>query len=186
MTVLYTVGHSTHEIGAFVALLRGAGIRTLVDVRVAPGSRRNPQFQREALAGALEEAGISYAWEGERLGGFRKPRPDSRHTALRNEGFRGYADHTETQEFREALNRVLTLADEGPTAVMCAEAVWWRCHRGLIADAVVAAGGEARHIMPDGSIREHRLREVVRVEDGLPVYDRTGNPAQPTLDQAEG
>jgi len=185
VTVLYTVGHSTHDIAGFVALLQAGGVRALVDVRVAPGSRRNPQFRRETLAGALEEAGISYTWEGEHLGGFRKARPDSRHIALRNEGFRGYADHMETEGFREALDRVLRLANASPTTVMCAEAVWWRCHRGLIADAVVAAGGEVRHLMPDGTIREHGLRDMVRVEDGLPVYDRIGAPDQPTLDQAE-
>ena len=185
MTVLHTVGHSTHGIADLVALLRGAGIRHLVDVRLAPGSRRNPQFQRATLAGALEKAGISYTWEGEHLGGFRKARPDSRNTALRNDGFRGYADHMETEEFRGGLDRVLGLADVSPTAVMCAEAVWWRCHRGMIADAVVAAGGEVQHIMPDGTLQEHGLRDMVRVEDGLPVYDRAGDPDQPTLDQAE-
>ena len=185
MTVLHTVGHSTHDIAAFVALLRAAGIRTLVDVRVAPGSRRNPQFRRETLSRALEGDDISYTWEGEHLGGFRKARPDSRNTALRNKGFRGYADHMETEGFRGALDRVLRRADASPTAVMCAEAVWWRCHRGLIADAVVAGSDEVRHLMPDGTTQEHRLREMIRVEDGAPVYDRTSDTDQPTLDQAE-
>lgn len=185
MTTLFTVGHSTHEIDAFLGLLRDAGIRHVVDVRVAPGSRRHPHFRREALADALPGHGIAYTWEGRDLGGFRKARPASRHTALRSTGFRGYADHMETEAFRGALDRVLRLAAGTPTAVMCAEAVWWRCHRGMIADAVVAGGGTVRHLMPDGTIREHGLREMVRVEDGAPVYDRIVDLDQPTLDEAE-
>ena len=180
MAVLYTVGHSTHAIEEFVALLRKGGVEHVVDVRVAPGSRRHPHFQREALAGSLAEAGIDSQWEGADLGGFRKPRTDSRHTALRNGSFRGYGDHMETPDFRAALERVLYLAASVPTAVMCAEAVWWRCHRGLIADTALAQGHRAVHVMPDGSLREHTLREIARVEDGWPVYDAS----QPTLGEA--
>ncbi|HEX6261639.1 MAG TPA: DUF488 domain-containing protein [Actinomycetota bacterium] len=170
MTTVWTVGHSTHPIETFLELLRGAGIRRLVDVRTAPGSRRHPQFGREALAASLEQAGVGYEWRGEELGGWRKARPDSRHTALRSAGFRGYADHMESESFREALDGLLDEAEERPTAVMCAEALWWRCHRSMIADAVAARGHEARHLMPDGSIAPHRPR-FSRVEGGVPVYD---------------
>lgn len=170
MTTVWTVGHSTHPIERFLDLLRGAGIRRLVDVRTAPGSRKHPQFGRDALASSLEGAGVAYAWRGEELGGWRKAGPDSRHTALRSAGFRGYADHMESETFRVALDRLLEEAEETPTAVMCAEALWWRCHRSMIADAVVARGHEVRHLMPDGSVADHRPR-FARIEDGVPVYD---------------
>lgn len=171
MTTVFTIGHSTHPLDAFLDLLRGAGIRRLVDVRTAPGSKRHPHFARHALAGSLPEAGIAYEWWGEDLGGWRKPRPDSRHTALRNESFRGYADHMETDPFRRALERLVSASEEAPTAIMCSEAVWWRCHRSMVADALVAGGHEVRHVMPDGSLSDHRLRDPARVEDGRPVYD---------------
>ncbi|HVM12573.1 MAG TPA: DUF488 domain-containing protein [Actinomycetota bacterium] len=184
MTALYTVGHSTHGIDAFIDLVRQAGLRHVVDVRVVPASRRHPHFARDALERALASAGLGYTWEGEALGGFRKAPPGSRHTALRNDSFRGYAEHMGTVAFRSALGRVLERAAEEPTTVMCAEAVWWRCHRGLIADAVVAQGHAARHLMPDGSIRAHALRDIVRVEDGWPVYDVV--PIQPAFEDLQG
>ena len=179
MTTVWTVGHSTHPIEGFLELLRGAGVRRLGDVRTAPGSHRNPQFSRGALAASLESAGIAYEWWGEELGGWRKAGPDSRHTALRSASFRGYADHMESEGFREALDRLLGWADEAPTAVMCAEALWWRCHRSMLADGIVARGHDVRHLMPDGSEAPHRPR-FARVEDGTPVYEA---PAERTQDR---
>ena len=135
---IFTVGHGTQPIEDFLALLRGAGIERLVDVRVAPGSRRNPQFEKVALAAALGPAGIGYAWRKE-LGGFQKARPDSPHTVLRSGGFRGYADHMETDEFRGALAWLIETSTAEATAIMCAESLWWRCHRRMISDALVVA-----------------------------------------------
>ena len=167
--VLFSVGHGRRSIDAFVALLRRAGIERLVDVRVAPGSRRNPQFGQEALRAELERAGIAYEWRRD-LGGFRKPRPDSRHTALRHDMFRGYADHMDTDAFRAALARLIDTSAETRTAFMCAESDWHRCHRRMIADALVATGVRVIHLLDAGD-QEHVLPPYARVEDGRPVYD---------------
>jgi uncharacterized protein (DUF488 family) len=168
---VFTIGHGAREIDAFLDLLRGAGVRRLVDVRTAPGSRKHPQFGRDALEASLAGAGIGYAWEGEALGGWRRPRPDSRHTALRSSGFRGYADHMETEAFLEARGRLIEGAAGLLTTVMCAESLWWRCHRRLLADALLAEGCEVRHIMDGPRLEPHRLSPQARIEDGLPVYD---------------
>jgi uncharacterized protein (DUF488 family) len=168
---VFTIGHGAREIDAFLDLLRGAGVRRLVDVRTAPGSRKHPHFGRDALEASLAGAGIGYAWEGEALGGWRRPRPDSRHTALRSSGFRGYADHMETEAFLEARGRLIEGAAGLPTTVMCAESLWWRCHRRLLADALLAEGCEVRHIMDGPRLEPHRLSPQARIENGLPVYD---------------
>lgn len=168
--VVWTVGHGTRSIDVFLDLLRGPGIRLLVDVRTAPGSRKHPQFGQAELARALREAGITYAWRKE-LGGWRRARPDSRHTAIRSPGFRGYADHMETAEFREALRWLMDRARATQTAVMCAESLWWRCHRRLLSDALLVAGSEVRHIMEGGRLEPHRLSRGARVVDGTLVYD---------------
>jgi uncharacterized protein (DUF488 family) len=147
-----------------------AGIALVVDVRSFPGSRRHPQFGKDALVASLHDAGIDYLWERD-LGGFRQPRPDSRHTALRADGFRGYADHMETPEFDAAVRRVMREGAQRPAAVMCAESLWWRCHRRLLADSLVARGCEVRHVMPDGRQEAHRLSGSVRLVDGDVVYD---------------
>lgn len=173
MTTVFTIGHSIHPVERFLELLEGTGVRRLVDVRTAPGSRKHPQFHREALTEALEARGIAYEWRGE-FGGWRRARPDSRHTALRSPGFRGYADHMESKEFRAALGRLIASSENVPTAVMCAEGMWWKCHRSILSDALVAAGCEVRHIMPDGRITPHRLRGTARVVGGTLVYDRPG------------
>jgi uncharacterized protein (DUF488 family) len=144
---LYTIGHSNRSIDEFVALLQAHGIKQVVDVRTAAGSRKNPQFMKDVLARALELHGTRYT-HLPALGGFRKPHPDSINAAWRNESFRGYADYMQTPEFETALAELLDLAAREPTAVMCAEAVPWRCHRSLIADAVVARGLTACHIDP--------------------------------------
>lgn len=140
-----------------------------MDVRTAPGSRRNPQFGQEALAGALERTGIAYGWEKD-LGGFRKARPGSPHTALRNASFQGYADHMDSAPFREALARLVETGARARTAIMCAESVWWRCHRRMIADALVAEGHRVIHLM-DGGEQEHTLHPNARIVNGRPVYD---------------
>ena len=166
-----TVGHGTMSEEAFVDLLRGAGIESLVDVRTAPGSRRHPHFRRQAMEQWLPEGGMGYRWEPA-LGGLRKPTPDSPNLALRNSGFRAYADHMATPEFALALDGVLEEAAVRPTTVMCAESLWWRCHRRLIADfATLVLGAEIVHLMHDGRITEHRPTDGVRRDGDRLVYD---------------
>ena len=170
---LYTIGHSNRSIDGLLDLLRRHGIRQLVDVRTAAGSRRNPQFMRDELANALEARGIAYTHLSA-LGGFRKPRPDSINTAWRNESFRGYADYMQTPEFQTALATLCELAARAPTAVMCAEAVPWRCHRSLIADALVARGLTVGHILSPAHRDPHRLTPFARVENGRVIYPPEG------------
>jgi uncharacterized protein (DUF488 family) len=165
---IHTIGHSTRAIPDFIALLRREGVRHVADVRTFPGSRRHPQFGREALAAALAEAGIAYSHHPA-LGGRRRPRPDSPNGAWRNEGFRGYADHMASEEFHEALDALVALASHEPVAIMCAEAVPWRCHRNLIADALVVRGVEVRHIL-DARSDPHRLTRFAVVRHGRVEY----------------
>lgn len=174
MAVL-TVGHGTAAQDELVALLRGAGVRSLVDIRTAPGSRRFPHVARAALAVWLPENGIAYRWD-RRLGGFRRPPPDSPDLIWRNDAFRGYAAHARTPEFLAAVADLL--AEPDGTVVMCSEAVWWRCHRRILADFLtVARGVQVRHLMPDGRLVGHRPTEGVRLrEDGLLVYDGGQQP----------
>jgi uncharacterized protein (DUF488 family) len=141
--VVYTVGHSTRPIEIFISLLTAQDIATLVDVRRFPGSRRHPQFGRDALPISLSVAGIAYAHAGD-LGGRRDPAPDSINTAWRLDAFRGYADYMETPPFHRALVAALSL--ESPLVFMCAEALWWRCHRSLIADYLTAGGIQVLHV----------------------------------------
>jgi uncharacterized protein (DUF488 family) len=167
---LYSVGHGDRELGELVSILRAAEVRRVVDVRVAPGSKRHPHFAKEPLARSLESAGIEYVWRGTELGGFRRPRPDSRHTALRNEAFRGYADHMETEAFRAGLDWMLGTASSVPTAFLCAESDWRRCHRRFLSDAVLARGGRVIHLL-GGREEEHVLHPDARVEGTGLVYD---------------
>jgi uncharacterized protein (DUF488 family) len=169
---ILTVGHGARDIETFLDILDGAGVRRLVDVRTAPGSRKHPHFGRDPLAEALRRRGIAYEWWGRELGGWRRARPDSRHTSIRSAGFRGYADHMETDVFGEARDRLLASISHVLTAVMCAESLWWRCHRRMLADALVAAGADVFHLMDRGRQDPHRLHPAARIEDGLPVYDR--------------
>ena len=172
---LLSVGHGTMAQEEFVGLLGAAGVEGLVDVRIAPGSRRHPHFSRDRMAEWVPAAGIAYEWRRE-LGGFRKPRVDSPNVALRNESFRGYADHMATPEFASALDEVMG-ARGRRVAVMCSEAVWWRCHRRLIADAVVVGrGGSVDHLMHDGRLHPHRPTEGVRAEGAGIVYDAGVTP----------
>ncbi len=172
MARFYTIGHSTRALAELIDLLRGHGVERLVDVRRVPGSRRNPQYGREALADALPEAGIAYVHEPA-LGGRRPARPDSPNTHWRDAGFRGYADYMAGPEFAAALRGLQAGAAEGVTAVMCAEAMPWRCHRQLLADALVVAGHEVAHILGPGPARPHVLNPAARVRDGTITYPAT-------------
>jgi uncharacterized protein (DUF488 family) len=167
-TVVYTVGHSTRPIEDFLALLHREGIRVLIDVRAFPMSRRHPHFNRESLGTTLAANDVAYV-HAPPLGGRRRPRANSHNTGWRNESFRAYADHMSTPEFREALENVIATALRDPTTVMCAEALPWRCHRWLIADALVARGCEVRHVL-DGSTDLHSLTEIARVVNGDVTY----------------
>jgi uncharacterized protein (DUF488 family) len=170
--MLLTYGHGTDSVERTVALLSGAGVSILVDIRTAPGSRRHPQFGRAALEEWLPEAGIGYRWE-KRLGGFRKPGPDNPDVAWHEPMFRGYAEHMRGADFRDAIDAVLAEAGNRRVTVMCSESLWWRCHRRLLADFVtLARDTEVRHLMHDGRIEPHRLSPGVRLrEDGLLAYD---------------
>ncbi|MFE9453913.1 DUF488 family protein [Streptomyces sp. NPDC006739] len=171
---LLTLGHGTADRERLAALLLGAHVRAVVDVRTAPGSRRNPDVGRERLRQWLPPYGITYRWEG-RLGGFRRTAPDSPDVVWRNDSFRGYAGHTRTPEFLVAMDELLADAAGTPTAVMCSETVWWRCHRRIIADfAVLARQVPVLHLMHDGRLTPHTPTAGVRLrEDGLLVYDIT-------------
>jgi uncharacterized protein (DUF488 family) len=167
---LYTIGHSTRSLNELVEVLRSFGVRSLVDIRTVPRSRHTPQFNREALSRRLPRRRIRYR-HLPGLGGLRKPRADSPNTAWRNASFRGFADYMETPEFAASLRELRALAREaGPVAVMCAEAVPWRCHRSLVADALVARGDEVLHIMGRAKAHPHTLTPWARVEDGRVSY----------------
>ena len=167
---IWTIGHSTRNIDNFVSLLQENGIKLVADVRMFPGSKRYPQFNRESLAGSLGQSGIRYEHFPE-LGGRRKTRPDSRNTAWRNPSFRGYADYIETKEFRNGIARLLDLANTtGPTAIMCAEAVWWRCHRSLISDYLKARGVDVIHILDAGKTEPHPYTSAARIVAGELSY----------------
>ncbi|HEX6074848.1 MAG TPA: DUF488 domain-containing protein [Micromonosporaceae bacterium] len=173
MATVHTVGHGARPIEEFLGLLRSASVDVLADVRRFPGSRRHPRFGREPLAAALAAAGIRYEWHGGALGGRRSRRPGSRHTALRNAGFAGYADQMDSREFRHAVLDLRRRAEAGERiAVMCAETLWWRCHRCFIADALVLLDTEVVHLVAPGQSQRHRPHATLRGgEDGWPVYD---------------
>jgi len=159
---VFTIGHSTRSLEDFLVLLHAHGIRQLGDVRTVPKSRRHPHFAGETLAASLAGAGVAYR-HLPALGGLRKPRPDSTNGGWRHSGFRGYADHMESMEFRAAIDALMEWASASPTAIMCAEAVWWRCHRQLIADALVVRGVTVQHIQTTKSATAHRLTEFARI-----------------------
>lgn len=170
MATLYTIGHSTRTIAELIAALEAQQVRTLVDIRAFPMSRRLPQFNREALAASLEEAGIKYVWM-KALGGYRKKiREDSPNIALRNQSFRNYADYMLTPEFEKAAEELIRLGDESPTAYMCAERVYFHCHRMLVSDWLVAHGHEVLHIDATGPVKPHRLTVEARMIDGRLIY----------------
>jgi uncharacterized protein (DUF488 family) len=167
--VLWTIGHSTRPIQAFLKLLARHGVRHLVDVRAIPFSRRNPQFNQDALSESLEKAEIAYTHIAA-LGGRRKSRSDSKNTGWRNASFRGYADYMQTPDFQAALQSLAGLATRAPTAIMCAEAVPWRCHRSLIADGFVARGGTVLDIVGESEAEPHRLPAWAKTENGQVTY----------------
>ena len=166
---IWTVGHSTRSGEEFTEILKAHEIEVLVDVRTYPGSRRYPQFNREALRERLSGLKIKYKHEP-KLGGRRTPRKDSHNTAWRNAQFRGYADHMETDEFKSGVSELLELASQSRVAVMCAEAVWWRCHRSLIADYLKAEGHEVIHILDQKKVEEHPFTAAARIVDGKLSY----------------
>ena len=175
--MLVTFGHGTASAEQIISLLKAAGVAVLVDVRTVPASRRHPHVARAELQRWLPAAGISYRWD-KRLGGLRSPEPDSPDVAFGVDSLRGYAGHMRTDAFLTAVDQVLALASERRTAVMCAESLWWRCHRRMLADFVTAARGqEVHHLMHDGRLEEHRLSPGLRLrEDGLLVYDAGQSP----------
>jgi uncharacterized protein (DUF488 family) len=166
---ILTIGHSTRPIAEFIQLLQAHGVRQVVDVRTIPRSRHNPQFNSEALAKALKRAGVGYC-HLPGLGGLRHARSDSPNTGWRNASFRGYADYMQTTSFEQALEELIQLAPEGPLALMCAEAVPWRCHRSLIADALLARGLRVEHIISASSRRPHTLTPFARVHGARITY----------------
>lgn len=161
-STLFTIGHSTRTLEELLGLLKREGVSHLVDVRAFPASARYPHFNKASLEVTLPEHGIRYTHLPS-LGGRRKVRRDSHNTLWRNAGFRGYADYMETREFDEALDDLLQAAAAAPTAIMCAEAVPWRCHRSLISDAAVARGTDVQHIL-DGKLQPHRLTPFGRID----------------------
>jgi len=164
---IYTIGHSTRTLAELIGLLRENGIKRLADIRRFPGSRRYPHFSKESLSKSLPEAGIEYVHVVE-LGGRRDPLLDSPNTGLRNLQFRGYADHMASAEFRNALDALL--ATDVPTAIMCAEAVPWRCHRNLVADELTRRGHEVVHILGPGATKRHVMNPIAHVVDDHLVY----------------
>lgn len=176
---LLTVGHGTATSDELGSRLRDAGVVSLVDIRIGPGSRRQPHVNRAALVEWLPSYGVAYHWE-QRLGGFRPLPAGSPDTALRNESFRGYAAWMRTPEFNAAVDELLGAAATESTVVMCSESVWWRCHRRLVADFVqLARGAPVGHLMPDGRRTPHPPTDGVRLRpDGLLVYD-VGSPSRP-------
>jgi uncharacterized protein (DUF488 family) len=173
--MVWTIGHSTRSLEALLELLRAHGVTAVADVRRFPRSRRHPQFDTTALARDLPASGVGYVHRPG-LGGFRRPRRDSPNTGLRNGGFRGYADHMATEAFTAELDTLVAAAATVPTAIMCAEAVPWRCHRSLIADALAARGVPVRDIVGRTPAEPHRLTGGARVDGGRVRY-----PGEPDL-----
>jgi len=163
LSTIFTIGHSTRPIEEFASLLAAHGVEQLVDIRTVPRSRTNPQFNRDALLQSLKQAGIAYL-HMPALGGLRRPRPDSPNSAWRNASFRGYADYMQTPEFAEAIVKLIELAGGKQIAIMCAEAVPWRCHRSLVADALAARDVNVEHIMSATKLQLHKLTPFAVVE----------------------
>lgn len=173
MKTIYTIGHSTHPIDDFLGMLRAFGVDTLVDIRTVPKSRHNPQFLQDALKQSLEHARLSYVYLKE-LGGLRGKHGESVNLGWRNASFRNYADYMQTPEFVVGLDELMSIAESSPTAIMCAEAVPWRCHRSLVGDALLIRGWQVEDIMSATKATPHKLTHFAKV-DGLtityPAYD---------------
>jgi uncharacterized protein (DUF488 family) len=166
---IYTIGHSTRSLNDFLDILQSFDIKVLADIRRLPGSRKFPQFDRENLKRSLEEAGIQYIYMAD-LGGRRKVNKDSKNTRWKNDSFRAYADYMETGEFESAVIKLEHIALKQPTAYMCSEAVWWRCHRSMVSDYLKAKGWTVFHIMAAGKAQEHTFTSPARVIDGNVSY----------------
>lgn len=170
MATIYTIGHSTRELPELISALQAHGIKTLVDIRAFPMSRRLPHFNRESLKTSLPESGIAYIWLPA-LGGRRKRlTKDSPNTGLRNPSFRNYADYMLTQEFHNGIDELLRLAESGPSAIMCAERVYFRCHRMLVSDYLQAHGHEILHIDNEKPARPHKLTPEAQLVKGKLIY----------------
>jgi uncharacterized protein (DUF488 family) len=170
LVTIHTIGHSTRSLQELVGALQAHGIRTLVDIRSFPVSRRLPHFNREVLEQELPKAGIAYVWMKDLGGRRKKQRDDSPNVALRNDSFRNYADYMLTEPFQHAVEELLRLASEAPPAIMCAERVYFRCHRMLVSDYLVAHGHAVLHIDGTGPVRPHNLMAEARVVDGQLLY----------------
>lgn len=166
---IYTIGHSTRTLAEFLELLQSFSIKTLVDIRSLPGSRKFPQFNQENLIVSLQEVDIQYL-HAEDLGGRRKVKKDSKNTRWNNPSFRAYADYMETSEFEQGMMKLEKLAQEKPTAFMCSEAVWWRCHRSMVSDYLKLKGWTVLHIMGIGKFQEHRYTEPARIVGDSLLY----------------
>ncbi|HTS12805.1 MAG TPA: DUF488 domain-containing protein [Candidatus Limnocylindrales bacterium] len=179
---VFTIGHSTRSSDEFIALLRANGVARLIDIRTIPKSRHNPQFNTDTLAASLHTAGIDYV-HLKALGGLRKPLRDSRNAAWRNASFRGFADYMQTPEFGEGLARAIELASEKPSALMCSEAVPWRCHRSLVADALLVRGIDVLEIVSSAAPKLHTLTPFARVRETQVTYPADAN--QDLFEEAE-
>ncbi len=179
--ILWTIGHSTRSAEEMIQLLHANGIRVLIDVRTIPRSRHNPQFNKETFMKSLRQAGLQYAHEPE-LGGLRKSRADSINLGWKNASFRGFADYMRTDEFWRAVEELMAYGKKKPTAIMCAEAVPWRCHRSLIADALVSRGWTVRHILSTAEAQPHQLTSFVKIQNGVLTYpEPTDQSSTPRL-----
>lgn len=174
--VVFSIGHSTRQLEEFISLLEAFEVTCVVDVRTIPRSRYNPQFNSESLPGSLKKAGMGYVHLSG-LGGLRRPSKTSPNTGWRNASFRGFADYMQTQEFESALGELLELAKHARPALMCAEAVPWRCHRSLIADALLARGLQVRHIMSPTSAKPHALTPFAKIHGTRVAYPPQAVPA---------
>ncbi|MDR0505572.1 MAG: DUF488 domain-containing protein [Dysgonamonadaceae bacterium] len=168
--IIYTIGHSTRSMDEFIAMLQSFGIKQLVDIRSLPGSNKFPQFNKENLEVLLPEKGVKYIYM-EDLGGRRKVRPDSKNTRWKNISFRGYADYMESETFKKAVVRLEEIALQAPTAYMCAEALWWRCHRSMVSDYLKAKGWTVLHIMDIDKVQEHSYTSPAKVSGSHVSYE---------------
>lgn len=175
---VFTIGHSTHSLDRFLELLAQHEIGALVDIRRFPGSRKHSHFNRDNLAAALPKAGVQYQWL-EALGGRRHKKADavpSTNLGLRNQSFRNYADYMLNDDFRKGIEKLLKIARKKPTAIMCAEGLFWRCHRRLVSDFLIANGVTVQHIMPSGELRPHTLTTGGVIESGRVTYPASDVP----------
>jgi uncharacterized protein (DUF488 family) len=183
MTSIYSIGHGTRPMEEFIDLLRAADVKVLADIRSAPGSRRHPQFGQAPLAASLAQAAIDYV-HLRGLGGRRDATLDSPHVALRVEAFRGYADHMDSAEFAADYARLVSTARTTPTAFMCAETLWWRCHRRMLSDRLTIDGWDVVHLLAPGKRQPHRLWDVARLVNGRLVYDGGAVALEPRMDES--